>query len=298
MEPRKPRLVVVGNGMAGMRAVEELLKLAPDLYQITVFGDEPCVNYNRILLSPVLAGEKKFDDIVLNGREWYDANGIVLHAGKEVVEIDRVRRRVVAADGTVAPYDRLLLATGSSPIVLPIPGAQLPGVLTFRSIADVERMFAVARETCEAVVIGGGLLGLEAANGLMKQGLKVTVIHLMETLMERQLDATAGRMLRVSLEARGISFRMPAQTEAILGSERAAGVRLKGGEEIRAPLVVMAVGIRPNIALAKKAGLHCERGVVVGDTMQTYDPAIYAVGECVQNRGQTYGLVAPLFDQA
>jgi len=298
MEPRKPRLVVVGNGMAGIRTVEELLKLAPDLYDITVFGDEPCVNYNRILLSPVLAGEKKFDDIILNGRDWYEANGITLYAGKEVIEIDRVRRRVIAADGTVAPYDRLLLATGSSPIVLPIPGAQLRGVMTFRSIADVERMFDAARTTREAIVIGGGLLGLEAANGLMKQGLKVTVIHLMDTLMERQLDTTAGQMLRASLEGRGMAFRMPAQTEAVLGTERAEGVRLKGGEEIRAPLVVMAVGIRPNTALAKKAGLYCERGVVVGDTMQTYDPAIYAVGECVQSRGRTYGLVAPLFDQA
>jgi nitrite reductase (NADH) large subunit len=298
MERQKPRLVVVGNGMAGMRAVEELLKLAPDLYQITVFGDEPCVNYNRILLSPVLAGEKKFDDIVLNGHDWYDTNGITLHAGKEIVEIDRIRRRVIAKDGTVAPYDRLLLATGSSPILLPLPGASLPGVMTFRSIADVERMFEAAKDTKDAIVIGGGLLGLEAANGLMKQGMKVTVIHLMETLMERQLDPTAGRMLRASLESRGVAFRMPAQTEAILGTERAEGIRLKGGEEIKAPLVVMAVGIRPNVALAKKAGLHCERGVVVGDTMQTYDPAIYAVGECVQNRGQTYGLVAPLFDQA
>ncbi len=296
--PRKLRLVVVGNGMAGMRAVEELLKLAPDLYDITVFGDEPHVNYNRILLSPVLAGEKKFDDIVLNSAEWYAENGITLLAGKAVTKIDRRNRRVIAADGTVAEYDRLLLATGSNPIVLPLPGINLPGVMTFRSMSDVEGMFAAAKNSGDAVVIGGGLLGLEAANGLVKQGLRVTVIHLVDTLMERQLDPTAGRMLRTTLESRGLSFKMPAQTEAILGADHVEGVRLKGGEVIPASLVVMAVGIRPNVTLAKEAGLHCERGICVGDTMQTYDPAIYAVGECVQNRGKTYGLVAPLFDQA
>jgi nitrite reductase (NADH) large subunit len=296
--PRKPRLVVIGNGMAGMRAVEELLKLAPDLYDVAVFGDEPRVNYNRILLSPVLAGEKKFDDIVLNSAEWYAENNITLHAGKRVARIDRRNRKVIAEDGTVADYDRLLLATGSNPVVLPLPGIKLPGVMTFRSMEDVDGMFAAAKMGGDAVVIGGGLLGLEAANGLVKQGMKVTVIHLMDTLMERQLDATAGRMLRTTLESRGLSFKMPAQTEAILGTDRVEGVRLKTGEVIPASLVVMAVGIRPNVTLAQAAGLHCERGVVVGDTMQTYDPVIYAVGECVQNRGKTYGLVAPLFEQA
>jgi len=205
----KEKLVVVGNGMAGMRTVEELLKLAPDRYAITVFGAEPRVNYNRILLSPVLAGEKKFDDIVLNSEAWYAENGIALHANKQVVKLDRAARKVVAKDGTEATYDRLLLATGSTPFMLPVPGATLPGVIAFRDMADVEAMLEASRTYQHAVVIGGGLLGLEAANGLMKQGMKVTVVHLPDTLMERQLDAAAARMLRKELEARGLQFSCP-----------------------------------------------------------------------------------------
>ena len=294
----KRDLVVIGNGMAGMRTVEELLALDPDLYRITVFGSEPHGNYNRILLSPVLAGEKTVDDIMLNDEAWYAEHGIVLHMGKTVTRIDRRNRKVVAEDGTEAPYDRLLLAVGSNPILLPLPGADLEGVITFRDIADVERMLAASKTRKNAVVIGGGLLGLEAANGLKKCGMNVTVIHLMDSLMERQLDPVAGRMLRESLVARGLDFRMEAQTEAILGDGHVTGVRLAGGEELPADLVVMAVGIRPNTTLAKESGLACERGVLVGDTMQTFDPSIYAVGECVQHRGAVYGLVAPLFEQA
>ncbi len=295
---RRPRLVVVGNGMAGMRAVEELLAVAPDLYDIVVYGAEPHGNYNRILLSPVLAGEKTADEIMLNDRAWYAERGIELRAGRKIVAIDRRARRVTDDTGAACPYDRLLLATGSDPVVLPLPGRDLAGVVTFRDLADVDTMIAASRTHARAVVIGGGLLGLEAANGLMKRGMAVTVVHLTETLMERQLDAQAGALLRASLEARGLAFAMPAMTEAILGDDRVRAVRLKDGTEIPADLVVMAVGIRPNIALARASGLHCERGVVVGDTMQTYDPAIYAVGECVQHRGQCYGLVAPLFEQA
>jgi len=293
----KERLVLVGNGMAGVRTLEELLKLAPDKYDITVFGAEPLPNYNRILLSPVLTGEKKFSDIVLNDDGWYQANGITLHKGKEVVAIERARRTVVC-DGTVVPYDRLILATGSNPFVIPVPGRDLPGVVTFRDLQDVERMLNIARSHKHAVVIGGGLLGLEAANGLLKQGMSVTVIHLLDSLMEKQLDKPASLLLRRSLEERGLSFLMEAQTEAVLGDSHVRAVRLKDGTDIAADLVVMAVGIRPNTTLAKKAGLHCERGVVVNDTLQTYDPRIYAIGECVQHRGQTYGLVAPLFEQA
>ena len=295
---RKQRLVVVGNGMAGMRTVEELLKLAPDLYDITVFGAEPYGNYNRILLSPVLAGEKSVKDIMLNDERWYAKNGIALRKACAVAEIDRRRRVVVGDDGTETPYDRLLLATGSNPIVLPIPGKDLPGVVMFRDLQDVSRMIEASENCRRAGVIGGGLLGLEAANGLLKRGMTVTVIHLMEWLMERQLDRTAADMLRQSLEARGITFSMPAQTKEIVGTGRVEAVRLADGIEIPADIVVMAVGIRPNTDLAKRAGLHCERGVVVADTMQTFDPRIYAVGECVQHRSQTYGLVAPLFDQA
>jgi len=284
--------------MAGMRAIEELLELAPDLYDITVFGAEPHGNYNRILLSPVLASEKTIADIMLNTREWYDERRIRLIAGDEVVKIDRARRRVIAASGVEAPYDRLILATGSNPVVLPLPGKELPGVVTYRDIADVDKMISAARDFKHAIVIGGGLLGLEAAYGLQKRGMKVTVVHLLPTLMERQLDPAAGDLLRRSLEARGLEFRMPAQTKEIVGDERVRAVRFGDGTELPADLVVMAVGIRPNAALAKASGLACERGVLVSDTMQTFDPRIYALGECVQHRGACYGLVAPLFEQA
>ena len=294
----KEKLVLIGNGMAGVRALEELLRLAPDMYDITVFGAEPFGNYNRILLSPVLAGEKTLEDIMLNDLQWYEDNGITLHAGRQVVEIDRRQRRVVAADGTVEHYDRLLLATGSRPFIVPVPGKDLEGVITFRDIHDVNAMLEASSHYRRAVVIGGGLLGLEAANGLRERGMSVTVVHLMDTLMERQLDKPAGELLKRALEEKGLTFLMEAQTEAILGEDRVRAVRFKDGTEIPADIVVMAVGIRPNIELARSAGLYCERGVVVNDTLQTYDPRIYAVGECVQHRGQTYGLVAPLFEMA
>jgi nitrite reductase (NADH) large subunit len=294
----KEKLVLVGNGMAGVRTLEELLAIAPDLYEITVFGAEPYGNYNRILLSPVLAGEKRLEEIILNDEAWYAERGIRLYTGNPVVRIDRRARRVHAADGTCVPYDRLLLATGSTPVVLPVPGHTLPGVIAFRDIQDVNAMIEAAQHYRHAVVIGGGLLGLEAAAGLLARGMKVTVIHLLPSLMEKQLDETAGEMLRASLEARGVRFILGAKTTEILGKKRVQGIRLEDGREYTADLVVMAVGIRPNIALAKAAGLYCERGIVVNDTLQTYDPRIYAVGECVQHRGQTYGLVAPLFEQA
>lgn len=294
----KEHLIVIGNGMAGMRTVEELLKLDADLYQISVFGAEPHGNYNRILLSPVLAGEKTIDQIMLNDEQWYSDHAISLYKGQKIVGVDRMRRRVWTDEGISANYDRLLFATGSDPIILPLPGSDLPGVIGFRDIQDVDRMLEATKHLRHAVVIGGGLLGLEAANGLLQQGMSVTVIHLMDCLMERQLDATAATMLKSSLEARGVQFSMAAQTESIRGDRRVEKVCLKDGTEIPADLVVMAVGIRPNIALAKHVGLHCERGIVVNDTLQTFDPRIYAVGECVQHRGKTYGLVAPLFEMA
>src|SRR5690606_6250813 len=241
---------------------------------------------------------KTIQDIMLNTPEWYAANGITFLAGREVVRIDRGRRRVVAADGFETAYDRLILATGSLPIVLPLPGKDLPGVVSYRDIADVDRMIAAAREHEHAVVIGGGLLGLEAAYGLQKRGMEVTVVHLGPTLMERQLDPTAGQLLQRSLEQRGLKFRMATQTSEIVGDERVRAVRFRDGTEVPADLVVMAVGIRPNVALAKASGIACDRGVLVDDTMQTFDPKIYAVGECVQHRGSCYGLVAPLFEQA
>jgi len=294
----KPTLLVIGNGMAGMRTVEELLKLAPDRYDITIFGAEPHGNYNRILLSPMLAGEKSLDDIMLNTRDWYRQKQITLHTGDPVVAIDRVRRIVRSAAGHEVAYERLLLATGSKPFMIPVPGCTLPGVIAFRDIQDVESMWAAARTYRHAVVIGGGLLGLEAANGLLRQGMEVTVVHAMDSLMERQLDKPAAALLKQSLESKGLRILLETQTSALVGSDRVTAVRFKDGREIPADLVVMAVGVRPNIALAQQAGLHCERAIVVDDTLQTYDPCIYAVGECVQHRGVTFGLVAPIWEQA
>ena len=301
----KTKLVMIGNGMAGVRTLEELLKIAPDLYDITVFGAEPHPNYNRILLSPVLAGEQTIPEIVLNPLAWYADMGITLHLGKAVTRIDRVKRIVHAADGTQAPYDRLLIATGSTPFILPVPGKSLEGVIGYRDIADTEAMIAAATKYRHAVVIGGGLLGLEAANGLMLRGMKVTVVHIAPWLMERQLDDVAGGLLRKSLVDRGLDFRIGAQTEALVGDSadgtagRVKAVRFKDGEEVPADLVVMAAGIRPNTALAESAGLHCQRGIAVTDTLQTVtDARVWAVGECAAHRGVAYGLVAPLFEQA
>ena len=295
----KPKLVMVGNGMAGVRTLEELLKISPDHYDITVFGAEPHPNYNRILLSPVLAGEMTVQDIILNDHSWYADNNIKLHTGKTVSRIDRLKRKVIAEDGTEESYDRLLLATGSNPFMLPVPGNQLPGVISYRDIKDTDEMIEAAKLYQHAVVIGGGLLGLEAANGLKLRGMDVTVVHAAGWLLERQLDETAGKMLQKSLEDRGLKFLLDKMTEALIAGEsgRVAAVRFKDGMQIPADLVVMAVGIRPNTALAESAGIYCNRGIVVNDTLQTYDPKIYAVGECVAHRGVAYGLVAPLFEQ-
>jgi nitrite reductase (NADH) large subunit len=301
---KKLKLVMVGNGMAGVRSIEELLKIAPDLYDITVFGAEPHPNYNRILLSPVLAGEQTLDQIVLNDWAWYTDNNIALHAGCTVTEVDRVKRVVHArnptGDTVSAPYDRLIMATGSNPFILPIPGKDLPGVLAYRDIADTQAMIDAATKYQHAVVIGGGLLGLEAANGLMKRGMSVSVVHVAPWLMERQLDDVSGKLLQQSLEARGMRFLIGAQTQELVAGDngRVTSIRFKDGSELPADLVVMAVGIRPNTALAEGMRLHVNKGIVVSDTLQTTtDPRIYAVGECAAHRGVAYGLVAPLFEQ-
>ena len=296
--PAKQSLVVIGNGMAGMRTVEELLKLEPDHYDITVFGAEPHGNYNRILLSPVLAGDKKMEDIMLHTRQWYADNNITLYAGDPVVHIDRRRRLVRAKSGREVWYDRLLLATGSTPFIVPVPGHTLPGVIGFRDINDVDTMLAAAENGRHAVVIGGGLLGLEAANGLMRRGMDVTVVHVTDSLMNQQLDKPAANLLKIALENKGLRFMLDTHTSEIVGGKSVTGVRFKDGSEIPADLVVMAAGVRPNIELAKASGIHCERAIVVDDTLQTYDPRIYAVGECVQHRSATFGLVAPIWDQA
>jgi nitrite reductase (NADH) large subunit len=296
--PARLSLVVIGNGMAAMRTIEEMLKLAPDLYGITVFGAEPHGNYNRILLSPVLAGDKQVDDIMLHTREWYSRNGIMLHAGDPVEYIDRKRRFVRSRNGVEAYYDRLLIATGSTPFIIPVQGHRLPGVIGFRDIQDVETMMLAARDRRHAVVIGGGLLGLEAANGLMRQGMDVVVVHKGSHLMDRQLDQSAAILLKKALEAKGLRFLLETDTSAIVGKKRVTGVTFADGVTIPADLVVMTAGVRPNIQLAQQSGLHCERAIVVDDTLQTYDPRIYAVGECVQHRKATFGLVAPIWDQA
>jgi NAD(P)H-dependent nitrite reductase small subunit len=294
----RARLVVVGNGMAAVRVLEELLERAPARYDITVFGAEPQDTYNRILLSPVLAGERRAEEIVTHPRAWYEERGISLHTGEEVVAIDRARRRVRTANGREVGYDRLLLATGSLPFVLDVPGQDLDGVLSFRNLADVEAMLTGAAAGGNAVVIGGGLLGLEAAAGLEQRGMTVTVVHLAAHLMERQLDAAAAGLLQESLEGRGIAFRLGASTAALEGEGAVEAVRLADGTRLPARLVVIAAGIQPNVALARAAGLQCRRGLLVDDTLQTFDPRVYAVGECVEHRNTTYGLVAPLYEQA
>lgn len=294
----KLKLVVIGNGMAGIRTIEGLLKLTPDLYEICVFGAEPHFNYNRILLTPVLSGEKAVDDILLNRGDWYSENGITLYKGEAVTQINRKSRSILGAKGTCVEYDRVLIATGSSPFIPPIPGAELSGVMSFRDLQDVEKMLEATKRGGRAVVIGGGLLGLEAANALGKQGMEVTVVHNTAYLMDRQLDEPAAVLLQRSLEQTGLTFLMAAQTEAIRGEFKVQTVSLTNGLEIPADLVVIAVGIRPNTELAKSSGLHCERGIVVNDAMQTTDPDIYAVGECIQHRGNLFGLVAPCFEHA
>ncbi len=294
----KQKLICIGNGMAGIRTLEELLAIDPNQYEITVFGAEPYNNYNRILLSPVLAGEKTIDDIILNDDRWYADNNVTLHKGDAIKEIDRVNKTVTSLKGVTQSYDKLLIATGSNPIILPVPGYQLKGVISYRDINDVDLMLEAARTGKHAIVIGGGLLGLEAAYGLLKQGMQVTVVHLLDTLMERQLDKPAANLLKKSLEQRGIQFLMEAQTAEIIGTEKVEAIRFKDGLQVPADIIVMAVGIRPNMALAQASGLNCERGIVVDDGLQTSDANIFSVGECAQHRGVAYGLVAPLFEQA
>ena len=294
----KQRLVVVGNGMSAIRTLEELLLRAPSQYEITVVGAEPYANYNRILLSSVLAGETTVTKITTHPLCWYEQHGIRVITGDRVVEVDRRAKTVRSASNLLIPYDKLLLATGSKPLVPPIVGHDLPGVCTFRDISDVEKMIEAARPCRRAVVIGGGLLGLEASWGLRRRGMEVAVVHRMPTLMERQLDPIAAELLQSDLEKRGIVFFLGARAEEILGTSRVTGVRLADERDLPADLVVMAVGIGPDVELAREAGLDINRGIVVGDDLRTNDPAIYAVGECVEHNGQICGLVAPLWEQA
>ncbi|PWI59545.1 nitrite reductase large subunit [Bacillus subtilis] len=294
----KKQLVLVGNGMAGVRAIEEILSIAKDEFQITIFGAEPHPNYNRILLSKVLQGDTDIKDITLNDWDWYEENNIQLYTNETVIKVDTENKTVITDADRIQPYDELILATGSVPFILPIPGADKKGVTAFRDIKDTDTMLAASKQYKKAAVIGGGLLGLEAARGLLNLGMDVSVIHLAPFLMERQLDATAGRLLQNELEKQGMTFLLEKQTEEIVGDDRVEGLRFKDGTSIEADLVVMAVGIRPNTTLGAESGIPVNRGIIVNDYMQTEIPHIYAVGECAEHRGIAYGLVAPLYEQA
>ncbi|RWP10375.1 nitrite reductase large subunit NirB [Mesorhizobium sp.] len=292
------RLVIIGNGMAPGRMLEHLLEQAPGRYIVTIFNAEPRVNYDRIMLSPVLSGEKAYEEIIIHGDGWYIANNITLYKGHKIVTIDRSAKTVTSDHGVTEPYDKLVIATGSVPFIIPVPGHDLPGVLTYRDLDDVQAMMLAAQSRAKAVVIGGGLLGLEAAAGLNAQGMDVTVLHVMPTLMERQLDPAAGYLLQRAVEQRGIKVITKANTQAITGNGKVGQVELADGTIIPATLVVMAVGIRPNSALAKQAGIAVNRGIVVDAGMRSNDPDIYALGECAEVNGQVYGLVAPLYEMA
>ncbi len=292
------KLVIIGNGMAPGRMLEHLMETAPDRYQVTIFNAEPRVNYDRIMLSPVLSGEKDFEQIIIHGDGWYVRNGITLYKGHRIEAIDRAAKTVTSSGGVTESYDKLVIATGSNPLIIPVPGHDLAGVLTYRDLDDVNAMLLAAQSRARAVVIGGGLLGLEAAAGLQAQGMDVTVVHLMPTLMERQLDPAAGYLLQKALEERGIKVLTKANTKAILGNGKVEGVELADGTIIPATLVIMAAGIRPNAALARDAGLATNRGIVVDHALRTSDPDVYALGECAEIDGHVYGLVAPLYEMA
>ena len=290
------KLVVVGNGMAGVACVEQILKHAPK-FEITIFGDETHVNYNRILLSSVLAGEKSADEITLNGLDWYQQNNINLRLGVRIIDVDSEAKTVIGDDGSITPFDKILLATGSAPVIPSIDAVKKDGVFVFRNLDDTRALLERCRPGLKAVVIGGGLLGLEAARGLQVRGCDVTVVHLMETLMERQLDANGGSYLAAKMNQLGITVLLGLSTTAILGNAKVESVEFKGGRRVPADLVVIAAGISPNVGLGKMAGLDVKRGIVVNDYMETSHPDIFAVGECVQHNGVCYGLVAPLIEQ-
>ncbi|ATH64436.1 nitrite reductase large subunit [Staphylococcus nepalensis] len=293
----KKRLVMIGNGMAGLRTIEEILERDSEQYEITIIGKEPYPNYNRIMLSNILQKKMSVKETIMNSYQWYKTHGIELVTNDPVISVNREKKEIITEKNKQFHYDICIFATGSSAFVLPIPGSQLNSVIGWRTIDDTERMIEIAQTNKHAIVIGGGLLGLECARGLMDQGMEVTVIHLAEWLMEMQLDKKAGELLKADLEAQGMHFKMEARTEKILGEHDVTGIELADGTTLKADLVVMAVGIRPYTQVAQSCGLEVNRGIVVNDFMRTSDESIYAVGECAEHRGQTYGLVAPLYEQ-
>lgn len=294
----RKRLIVVGNGMAGLKFVEELTARAPGRFETVVVGAEPDAAYNRVLLSSLLAREIASVDTAMKPRSWYAEHGISLITGAPITKLDAEKREVRFANQRALPFDKLVLATGSDAIRLDMPGNTLNGVMTFRTLGDVARLEAAAGKGVKVAVIGGGLLGIEAAYGLSRAGADVTLVHLMDRLMERQLDAAAAELLKTAIEDRGIKVRLNAKSERIVGGRRVEGLQLADGDVIPADLVVMAVGITPNVALAKAAGLDVKRGIVVGDTLETSVPGIYAIGECAEHAGVCYGLVEPAYEHA
>ena len=302
----KQKLILIGSGMVGSRFIERLLHEAPEKYDIRVFNKEPTGGYNRIMLSPVLSGEKSLPEIMTHDHDWFEERNVHLQASTEIIAVDQHAKTVTTDLGAVYAYDTLVIATGSKPFIIPIPGADLPGVVTFRDTRDVKVMLEASDSSAvsmqnkrqNAVVIGGGLLGLEAANGLMIRGMDVTVVHRGDVLMNMQMDAVSGNLLQKSLEESGMKFAMSANTAEIMGEESVTAVKLADGEIIEADLVVMAVGIRPNVMVGKKLGLAVNHGIIVNDQLHTSADNIYALGECVEHRGLLYGLVAPLYEQA
>ncbi|KAF1678804.1 nitrite reductase large subunit NirB [Bacillus sp. SKDU12] len=294
---KKQKLVLAGNGMAGIRCIEDILKLNRHLFDIVVFGSEPHPNYNRILLSSVLQGEASLDDITLNSKDWYDKHGITLYTGETVVHIDTDQQRVITDQKRTLSYDKLIVATGSSPYILPVPGADKEGVFGFRTIEDCQALISMAKPNRKAAVIGAGLLGLEAAVGLQHLGMEVSVIHHSAGIMQKQLDQMASRLLQSELERKGLTFHLEKNTVSISGTMQADGIRFKDGSSLKADLIVMAAGVKPNIELAVSSGIAVNRGIVVNDYMQTSEPNVYAVGECAEHSGTVYGLAAPLYEQ-
>jgi nitrite reductase [NAD(P)H] large subunit len=294
----RERLLVVGNGMAGLRLLEEVLALAPGRFDIAVVGAEPEPAYNRVLLSSLLAGEIGADDVQMRPRAWYAEHGIALRTGQPAVALDAAARKIVLRDGEVVPFDSCVLATGSEPIQLALPGNTVTGVTTFRTLADVGYLAAAAARRVPAVVIGGGLLGIEAAYGLARAGVAVTLVHLMDRLMERQLDAEGARLLKTALEAQGIRVLLRAQTCAIHGASSVESVELQDGQRLACGLVVMAVGVRASTALAQSAGLPTRRGILVDEGLQTAVPGIHAIGDCAEHAGICHGLIEPAHEQA
>lgn len=292
------KLLVVGNGMASLRFLEELLAIAPDRFAITVVGSEPDPAYNRVLLSPLLAGEITPADVAMKSRDWYSANGIVLITGTDVRALSAKKRSARLSTGETLAFDVCVLATGSDAIRLDMPGSKLNGVEVFRSLADLPRITNGAKRGAGAVVIGGGLLGIEAAYGLKRAGADVTLVHVMDRLMERQLDATGAAVLKSALEDKAISVILNAASDRIEGTASVEALSLKDGTKIPASVIVMAVGVKPRINLAVSAGLNCRRGFIVNDSMETSISNIYAIGECAEHRGSVYGLVEPAYEQA